>query len=132
MVKTTEKNKFNFFIGCDLIGSMLVSAILPPELTHCWWYKGNNFDLICIMTVFILLIVMYLLAIKNLTLVPILEKAFFSILLSKAWSELALCDIHVINNLSKTKELSICTVSGDVANPDLIKNWWPIYLFLSK
>lgn len=32
MVKTIEKNKFNFFIGCDLIGSMFVSAILPLEL----------------------------------------------------------------------------------------------------
>lgn len=30
--KTIEKNKFNFFISCDLIGSMLVSAILPLEL----------------------------------------------------------------------------------------------------
>lgn len=32
MVKTVGKNKFNFFIGCDLIGFMLVSAILPLEL----------------------------------------------------------------------------------------------------
>lgn len=27
-----RKNKFNFFLGCDLIGSMLISAILPLEL----------------------------------------------------------------------------------------------------
>lgn len=32
MVKTIGKNEFNFFIGCDLIGSMLISAILPLEL----------------------------------------------------------------------------------------------------
>lgn len=32
MVKTREKNEFSFFIRCDLIGSMLISAILPLEL----------------------------------------------------------------------------------------------------
>lgn len=32
MGEIIEKNKFNFCIGCDLIGSMLVSAILPLEL----------------------------------------------------------------------------------------------------
>ena len=32
IVKTIGKNKFNFFVGCDLIGSMLISAILPLEL----------------------------------------------------------------------------------------------------
>lgn len=31
MGKTIEKNKFHFFIGCDPIGSMLVSAMLPLE-----------------------------------------------------------------------------------------------------
>lgn len=34
MVKTTGgKNKFNDFVGCDLIGSMLVFAILPLGFT---------------------------------------------------------------------------------------------------
>lgn len=32
MVKIIEKNKFNFFIGCDLIGFMFVFVILFLEL----------------------------------------------------------------------------------------------------
>lgn len=33
MIKTTGENKFNYFVGCDLIGSMLVFAILPLGFT---------------------------------------------------------------------------------------------------
>lgn len=35
MVKTTggKKNKLNYFVGCDLLGSMFVSAILPLGFT---------------------------------------------------------------------------------------------------
>lgn len=55
MVRTIEKKNFNFFIGYDLIGSIIVSAILPLELLIADYIK--EIILICIMTVFILLIV---------------------------------------------------------------------------
>lgn len=65
MVKTTwETNKFNNFIGCDLIGSMLVSAILPLGFTADDIKKIILIDMY--MTVYSTYSWMYLLAIHNL------------------------------------------------------------------
>lgn len=52
---------------------------------------------------------------------PILEKGFYFHFTEVKHEENLPCDTHVINNISKTKNC-ICTVSGDVANPEFIRN----------